>query len=73
MPIYNPTSILVRCEGKILRRNQVHQVTKKIEGSMVKVNFIVFYDIDGAEAKTVLRLADYDGEDEGAWVLLEAL
>ena len=42
-------------------------------GSMVKVNFIVFYDIDGAEAKTVLRLADYDGEDEGAWVLLEAL
>ena len=55
MPIYNPTSILVRCEGKILRRNQVHQVTKKIEGSMVKVNFIVFYDIDGAEAKTGMK------------------
>jgi hypothetical protein len=27
--------------------------------------------VDDDEVPTALRLADYDGEDEGAWLLLE--
>ena len=34
---------------------------------------IVFFDIDGEETKTALRLDEYGGEDEGSWVLLEAI
>ena len=37
------------------------------------MNFIIFYDIDGEDTKTVLRLDEYGGEDEGSWVLLEAI
>lgn len=30
-------------------------------------------DLDGEEIKTVLRLDEYNGEDEGSWLLLEAI
>jgi hypothetical protein len=35
----------------------------------VKVNFLIFYEIDQQTVKTVLRLDDYDSE----WVLLASL
>ena len=35
----------------------------------MKVNFLVFYEIDQQTVKTVLRLDDYDKE----WVLLASL
>ena len=60
-----------RCEGKIVRRNKDAHFFKKIDGQREKVNFIVFYDIDGEEIKTVLRLSEYGGDDEGSWVMLE--
>ena len=41
---------------------------------MAKVNFNIFYEIDGQEVKTVLRRDEYAGDDHDcAWVLLEAV
>ena len=40
---------------------------------MAKVNFNIFYEIDGQEVKTVLRRDEYGGDDDCAWVLLEAV
>ena len=34
---------------------------------------MIFYEMDGDTIKTVLRLSEYDGEDEGSWILLEPL
>ena len=45
------------------------QVFKTIDGERVKVNLIIFYEIDQQTVKTVLRLDDYDSE----WVLLASL
>ena len=45
------------------------QVFKTIDGERVKVNFLIFYEIDQQTVKTVLRLDDYDSE----WVLLASL
>ena len=42
---------------------------KTIDGERVKVNFLIFYEIDQQTVKTVLRLDDYDSE----WVLLASL
>ena len=36
-----------------------------------KVNFYIHYEIDDQEVKTVLRLSEYGGHDEMAWVLLK--
>ena len=43
-----------------------------IEGARLKVNFLVYYEIDQQTAKTVLRLDEYNGDQDGSWVLLEA-
>ena len=42
-----------------------------IDGQREKVNFVIYYEIDDEEVKTVLRPADYGGDEDGAWVLLE--
>ena len=34
---------------------------------------MIYYEMDGDTIKTVLRLSEYGGEDEGSWVLLEPL
>ena len=34
-------------------------------------NFYIHYEVDDDKVPTVLELAEYDGEDEGCWVLLE--
>jgi hypothetical protein len=60
------------CVGTITKRNFDARVSKKIDGQMEKVNFFIYYEIDGDEVKTVLRSSDYGGEGDGAWVLLEA-
>ena len=56
-----------------MRRNQDGRISKKIDGQMLKVNFVIYYDIDGMEAKQVLRLDEYNGDEEGSWVMLEAV
>ena len=61
------------CIGTIQARNTDGRFTKTIEGVREKVNFLIYYEIDDEEVKTVLRTADYGGDDEGAWVLLEAV
>ena len=33
--------------------------------------FIVYYEIDDEEVKTVLRAAEHGAEEDGAWILLE--
>ena len=44
-----------------------------MEGERIKVNFLIHYEIDQQKAKTVLRLNEYNGDEDGAWVLLEAV
>ena len=59
--------------GKITQRNFNPRISKKMEeGSMTKVNFHIYYEIDEDEVKTVLRADEYDGDGDGSWVLLEA-
>ena len=42
---------------------------KTMDGEVV--NFFVHYEIDGDTSQHVLKLEDYGGDDENAWVLLE--
>ena len=42
-----------------------------IEGVREMVNFLIYYELDQDTVKTPLRLADYGGSDEDAWVLIE--
>jgi len=60
------------CVGKITGRNCKANVTKTLNEGKVKVNFIVFYEIDQQSIKTVLRLDEYGGEEDMSWRLLEA-
>ena len=57
------------CAGQVVERNTDGRSFKTIDGERVKVNFIIFYEIDQQTVKTVLRLDDYDSE----WVLLASL
>jgi hypothetical protein len=45
--------------------------SKTIDSKREKVNFIIYYEIDDDEVKTVLRAAEHGGDEDGAWVLLE--
>ena len=40
-------------------------------GERVKVNFLIFYEIDQQDVKTVLRLAEYGGDEDMSWILLD--
>ena len=59
------------CIGKIMARNLDARAYRLIDGARFIVNFKVFYDLDQETAKTVLRLDDYGGYEDGSWVLLE--
>ena len=59
------------CVGKIVRRNLNYRITKKMDSVVEKVNFYVYYDIDGDEVKTAFRIEEWGGDDESAWMLLE--
>ena len=49
------------------------QAGRKIDGKDGLVaNFFVYYEIDDNLSKHCLTLEDYNGDDEGSWVLLEA-
>ena len=41
------------------------------EGEKEGQRFIVYYEIDDEEVKTVLRAAEHGAEEDGAWILLE--
>ena len=36
-------------------------------------NFYVYYEVDDDEVPTALDLGDYNGDDDGSWLLLEAV
>ena len=59
------------CVGTIKARNTDARFSKTIDGQREKVNFIVYYEIDDEEVKTVLRAAEHGAEEDGAWILLE--
>ena len=61
------------CVGKIVARNLDARAYRLIDGVRSTVNFVVFYELDQETAKTVLRLDEYGGDEDGAWVLLEAV
>jgi len=42
-----------------------------VEGTREKVNFIIHYEIDDEDIKTVLRVEEYGDNGECGWVLLE--
>ena len=44
----------------------------RIKRSGEQCNFYIYYEVDDDEVPTALRLADYGGEGEGAWLLLES-
>ena len=46
---------------------------KMVEGERVKVNFLIFYEIDQQDVKTVLRLAEYGGDEDMSWILLDMI
>ena len=61
-----------RCLGRITKRNVVPQVNKQMpDGTQVKINFYVYFEIDDQEVKALLLPQWYNGEEEGSWVLLE--
>ena len=60
------------CVGQIIQRNKDARSFKVFEEQRVKVNFLIHYEIDQQIVKTALRLDEYDGEEDAAWVLLEA-
>ena len=60
------------CVGTIKERNTDGRVYKKVGEERVKVNFIIYYEIDDQEIKTVLRAEEYGGDDYMSWVLLAA-
>ena len=43
------------CVGRIMHRNHDARSFKLFEGERVKVNFIIFYEIDQQSVKTALR------------------
>jgi hypothetical protein len=47
------------CVGRIMHRNHDARSFKLFEGERVKVNFIIFYEIDQQSVKTALRMEDY--------------
>ena len=40
-------------------------------GTVGTVEGPIHYEVDDDEVATVLRLAEYGGEEEGSWVLIE--
>ena len=56
-------------------RTRAHIGPRRVAEGLVaegeKVNFIVYYEIDDEEVKTVLRAAEHGAEEDGAWILLE--
>ena len=60
------------CVGTLKERNTDARSFKMMDGTREKVNFIIHYEIDDDEVKTVLRLEEYDLDDECGWVLLES-
>ena len=60
------------CVGKIVSRNLDTKQYKNIDGQRIKVNFIIYYELDQDTVKTVLQLSAYGGDDVGSWMLLGA-
>mgnify|MGYP001354772874 CR=1 FL=1 len=48
------------------------KTTKLADGTVVKKNFNIYYEIDGEEVGTALRADEYDGEEGYSWLLLES-
>lgn len=61
------------CVGTIDSRNTDRRFVKTIDGEKVPSNFCIHYEIDDETTNTALRLNEYDGDEEGSWVLLESV
>ena len=59
-----------RWQHGIIQRRVFDGRTKR---SGLQCNFYVWYEVDDEEEPTALRLEEYDGDDDCAWVLLEAV
>ena len=58
------------CSGRIKERNVDARSYKMVDGERATVNFIIHYEIDDEEVKTVLRADEYGGDEDMSWVLL---
>lgn len=60
--------------GKIITRNTDGRKTVKLaDGTTAKKNFNIYYEIDGEEVGSALRIDKYGGDEDVSWVLLEAV
>ena len=53
------------CVGTITKRNLNPKVIKRVDDKMEKVNFYIHYEIDDDTVKTILRMSEYGGAEEG--------
>jgi hypothetical protein len=60
------------CVGVIRERNMEPRSFRKIDGELVNVNFLIYYEIDDNLVPTVLHLEEYGGQEESSWVMLLA-
>ena len=49
------------------------QSMKLADGTTAKKNFNIYYEIDGEEVGSALRIDKYGGDEDVSWVLLEAV
>ena len=47
------------------------KTAKLAESMTAKKNFNIFYEIDGEEVGSVLRVDEYGGDEHFSWVMLE--
>ena len=53
--------------GQVVERNTDGRSFKTIDGERVKVNFLIFYEIDQQTVKTVLRI-EIRYDSDGSWL-----
>ena len=44
---------------------------KLADGTTAKKNFNIYYEIDGEEVGSALRIDEYGGDEDVSWVLLD--
>ena len=64
---------MVRIKGGVeLRKRPSSEGGGKLaDGMTAKMNFNIFYEIDGEELGSVLRVDEYGGDEHFSWVMLE--
>ena len=55
--------------GTLTHRN----LDGRVKRGGASTNFFIHYEVDDDEVPTALNIDDYDGHEDGAWLLLEAV